>query len=68
MALERRRSTLLQSFNNAFQGLVYAVRHQRNMRIHLAVGVLVLVVSILLNLSKLELVAVLMAVTFVLGA
>ncbi len=68
MARERRRTTLLQSFNNAFQGLVYAVRHQRNMRIHLAVGVLVLVVSILLNLSKLELVAVLMAVTFVLGA
>ncbi|MBN1320665.1 MAG: diacylglycerol kinase [Thermoleophilia bacterium] len=68
MAPERRRTTLLQSFNNAFQGLVYAVRHQRNMRIHLAVGVIVLIVSILLNLSKLEFVAVLMAVTFVLGA
>lgn len=68
MAPEPLKNTLLQSFNHAFQGLVYAVRHQRNMRIHLAVGVLVLVASILLNLSKLEFVAVLMAVTFVLAA
>ncbi|NLO28734.1 MAG: diacylglycerol kinase family protein, partial [Actinobacteria bacterium] len=68
MAGERRKNTLLQSFNNAFQGIVYAVRHQRNMRVHLAVGVVVLIVSLLLDLSKLELAAVLMAIAFVLGA
>jgi diacylglycerol kinase (ATP) len=67
MAPERRRTTLLQSFNHAFQGVVHTVRQQRNMRIHLAVAVAVLVVSIFLNLSKLELVAVLMAITFVLA-
>lgn len=67
MAREPRSTTLLQSFNHAFQGLVRAVGHQRNMRIHLAVAVVVLVVSILLNLSKLELVAVLVAITFVLA-
>ena len=43
MTPKRRQMTMLQSFNHAFQGLVYAVRHQRNMRIHLAVGLLVLV-------------------------
>lgn len=66
MAHESRRTTLLQSFNYAFQGLVYAVRHQRNMGIHLAIGVVVLIVSIFLNLSRLELVAVFAAITFVL--
>jgi diacylglycerol kinase (ATP) len=63
---EHRRSTLLQSFNHAFQGLVYAVRHQRNMRIHLVIAVGVLVGSILMDLTKLELLAVLLSVMFVL--
>jgi diacylglycerol kinase (ATP) len=62
------RPTLLQSFNHAFQGLVHAVRFQRNMRTHLAVAVVVLVASVLLNLSKLELVAVIIAIVFVLMA
>ncbi len=66
MSPERRKTTLLQSFNHAFQGLVYAVRHQRNMRIHLVIAVGVMVGSVLLDLSKLELVAVLLAVMFVL--
>ena len=66
MTPDRRRSTLLQSFNHAFQGLVYAVRHQRNMRIHLVIAVGVLVGSILMDLTKLELLAVLLSVMFVL--
>jgi diacylglycerol kinase (ATP) len=66
MTTERRKTTLLQSFNHAFQGLVYAVRHQRNMRIHLVIAVGVMVGSILLDLTKLELVAVLLSVMFVL--
>jgi diacylglycerol kinase (ATP) len=60
------RTTLLQSFNHAFQGLVIAVRHQRNMRIHLTVAVGVLLASILLNVTRLEMVAILVAITFVL--
>jgi diacylglycerol kinase (ATP) len=67
MAPRRLRTTLFQSFNHAFQGLVYAVGYQRNMRIHLAVAVVVLVASIFFNLSKLELVAILVAITFVLA-
>jgi diacylglycerol kinase (ATP) len=63
---DRKRSTLLQSFNHAFQGLVYAVRHQRNMRIHLVIAVGVLLGSILLDLTKLELLAVLLSIMFVL--
>ena len=68
MTPERRKTTLLQSFNHAFQGLVYAVRHQRNMRIHMAVALIVLVASIFLNVSRLELVIVFATVAFVLMA
>jgi diacylglycerol kinase (ATP) len=63
-----RKTTLLQSFNHAFQGLVQSVRRERNMRIHLAVAFVVLIVSLFLNLTKLELVAVFMAIAFVLVA
>ncbi len=68
MAQNRRQTSLLRSFNHAFQGLVHAVRHQRNMRIHMVVALLVLVASILLNVSRLELVAVFIAIAFVLMA
>jgi diacylglycerol kinase (ATP) len=66
MTPQRKKASLLQSFNHAFQGLVYAVRHQRNMRIHLVIAVGVMVGSVLLDLTKLELVAVLVSVMFVL--
>lgn len=66
MSDEPKRPTLLQSFNHAFQGMVHAVRSQRNMRIHLAVAVVVLVASVFLNLTRLEFVAVLVAISLVL--
>jgi diacylglycerol kinase (ATP) len=68
MAPERRRTTLLQSFNHAFQGLVHAVRYQRNMRIHMVVALVVLVVSVFLNVSRLELVIVFASIAFVIMA
>jgi diacylglycerol kinase (ATP) len=68
MADESRKTTLLQSFNHAFRGLVYSVRHQRNMRIHMAVALVVLIVSIFLDISPLELVIVFATIAFVLMA
>jgi diacylglycerol kinase (ATP) len=62
------RTTLLGSFNHAFQGLVYAFRHQRSMRIHFLVALIVLVGSLFVDLSRLELVAVFICIAFVLMA
>jgi diacylglycerol kinase (ATP) len=67
MASEHRKTTLLQSFNYAFHGLVHAVRYQRNMRIHLAIAVLTLIAGVFLNLTRLEFVAVVAAIAFVLA-
>jgi diacylglycerol kinase (ATP) len=61
----RRRSSLLRSFNYAFQGLVSAVRHQRNMRVHLLLAFAVLLAGVFLNLSRLQLVVIFIAVAFV---
>ncbi len=43
------------SFNHAYRGLVYAVRTQRNMRFHVVAAAVVLVLSLLVGVSKLEL-------------
>jgi diacylglycerol kinase (ATP) len=43
------------SFGHAYRGLVYAVRTQRNMRFHVVAAAIVLVLSLLVGVSKLEL-------------
>ena len=43
------------SFNHAYRGLIYAVRTQRNMRFHVVASAVVLVLSLLVGVSKLEL-------------
>jgi diacylglycerol kinase (ATP) len=66
----RRRSapTLLDSFNYAFEGIIHVLRTQRNLRIHFAVAVAVLVAALIVNVSKIELIALLLSITFVLIA
>ncbi len=50
-----RRQTVRKSFSNAYVGMSYCVRTQRNLRIHLAVTVLVLLLSAVLRVSLPEL-------------
>ncbi len=57
--------TLIWSFNYAIEGVVYALRTQRNMRVHVAVAVLVALASLLLGVSRLELASVVFAVSLV---
>ncbi|MFN3705220.1 MAG: diacylglycerol kinase family protein [Thermoflexales bacterium] len=45
---------LLRAFQFAFEGIGYALRTQRNMRIHLAVALMVVVVGAALRLSATE--------------
>ena len=56
------------SFNWAFEGIVYVLRTQRNMQIHIAVAVVALVAGVVLDFSRLELVAVMGAISLVLVA
>jgi diacylglycerol kinase (ATP) len=53
------------SFDHAYRGLIYAVRTQRNMRFHVVAATLVLVGSLFLGVSKLELAALVLVIMFV---
>jgi diacylglycerol kinase (ATP) len=64
----RRRPSVIESFNYAIEGVVHVLRTQRNMRIHFAVAVIVLVLAIVVGVSKIELIALLIAIAFVLVA
>ena len=64
--VSQRSPTLFHSFEYAFEGIVHVLRTQRNMRIHFAVAVIVLVIAIWENVTKADLIALLLAIAFVL--
>ena len=64
----RRAPTVIDSFNYAFEGIIHVLRTQRNMRIHFAVAFGVIVLALIVNVTKLELIALLISITFVLIA
>jgi diacylglycerol kinase (ATP) len=63
-----RQGSLRWSFTWAFEGIVYVLRTQRNMQIHVAAGAAVLILALVLDAGRLELVAVLGAVSLVIVA
>lgn len=63
-----RNRTLGESFRGAFAGLSHAVRTQRNLRLHLAAGVAVLLAAWWLRLPPVEKAALLLAVAGVVVA
>jgi diacylglycerol kinase (ATP) len=65
---QRRPPSLLESFNVAFEGIIHVLRTQRNMRLHFLIAVGVLVAALSFDVSRLELVVLLLAIAFVLIA
>ena len=68
MSTPRRAPSIIESFNYAFQGIIHVLRTQRNMRIHFGVAALVIIVAIASGVDRLELIALLIAIAFVLIA
>jgi diacylglycerol kinase (ATP) len=64
----RRTPSIIESFNYAIEGIIHVLRTQRNMRIHFAIAVGVLVAALAFDVSRLELIALLIAIVFVLIA
>lgn len=59
---------ILKAFINAFAGLIYFLRHERNGRIQLIIGLITVIFGALLHLSKYEWIAVLLCTGGVLSA
>jgi diacylglycerol kinase (ATP) len=64
----RARPNMIESFNYAIEGVIHVLRTQRNMRIHFAAAVAVIVGAVAVGVSKIELIALLLAIAFVLVA
>jgi diacylglycerol kinase (ATP) len=64
----RRPPSIFESFNVAFEGIIHVLRTQRNMRIHFAIAAGVLIAALGFDVSRLELIALLLAIAFVLIA
>jgi diacylglycerol kinase (ATP) len=62
----RKAPTLIDSFNYAFEGIIHVLRTQRNMRLHFLVAFVVVVVAVVVNVTKLELIVLLISIAFVL--
>jgi diacylglycerol kinase (ATP) len=67
-ASRRRAPSLLESFNFAFEGVIHVLRTQRNLRIHFAIATAVLIAAVALGVGRLELMALLISISFVLIA
>jgi diacylglycerol kinase (ATP) len=68
MSTPRRAPSLLESFNYSLEGIIHVLRTQRNMRIHFLVAAVVLVVAFAAGVTNYELIALLLAIAFVLIA
>jgi diacylglycerol kinase (ATP) len=68
MNARRRAPSILESFNFAFEGIIHVLRTQRNMRIHFAIAAAVLIAALALGVDKGELIALMLAISFVLIA
>jgi len=64
----RQNRPLTKSFNDAIAGIIYVLRTQRNMRIHFTIAAVVFIGSLLLGVTRLELIAILFAVSLVIVA
>ena len=64
----RRRPSIIESFNYAIEGVIHVLRTQRNMRIHFLIAVAVLITAAAVGVSKIELIVLLLSITFVLVA
>ncbi|HKC22143.1 MAG TPA: diacylglycerol kinase [Gaiellaceae bacterium] len=60
------RPSIIESFNYAIEGVIHVLRTQRNMRIHFAIAVAVLVIAVAVGVSRVELIVLLLSITFVL--
>jgi diacylglycerol kinase (ATP) len=64
----RRRNSLIESFNFAVEGIIHVLRTHRNMRLHFAAAVLVLVLALVVGVDRIELIVLLISISFVLIA
>ncbi|AKL95787.1 diacylglycerol kinase DgkA [Clostridium aceticum] len=59
---------LIESFNYAFEGIIYALKTQRNMKIHFFAAIVVLVLSLFFDLARTEILILFLTISVVIIA
>ena len=65
---EKKKNSLVKSFNAAIEGILYTFKNERNMKIHYLASTLVLIVCLFFNFSKVEFIILLGSIVLVIVA
>ena len=68
MTSPQRSRSVLESFNFAFEGVVHVLRTERNLRLHFLIAALVIIAAVGFDVTRYELIALLISIAFVLIA
>src|SRR4029079_11013499 len=68
MTAPQRSRAVLESFNFAFEGVVHVLRTERNLRLHFLIAAGVMIAAVAFDVTRFELIALLLSISFVLIA
>lgn len=63
-----KKHNLLYSFYYAFRGIITAIKEERNMKIHVSIATLVVILGLLLPLNKIEWFSIIIIISLVISA
>ena len=65
MKRNKPRQNIIKAFNAAIEGVIYTFKHERNMKIHYVIAVVVLLISLFLDLDRVEMMILLLSISLV---
>lgn len=57
---------LIESFNNAINGIIYTIKKERNMKVHITIAIIVMLLSLFYDLTRTEFLIICITIAFVL--
>ena len=68
ISLNMKSRSLIESFNYAVSGIIYTLKTERNMRVHFIIAIIVIILSLFFDFTKLELLMLFISIALVLIA
>ena len=65
MKKTKARQGIIKAFNAAIEGIIYTFKSERNMKIHYCLAVIILVASLFLDLTRIEMIFLVFAISLV---
>lgn len=65
MSSKWKNKNFFEALKNSFNGLIYAIKEQKNLKIQLFVALIVIIVSVVFQINKVEIIFICMAISFV---